>query len=439
MEILKKAGRFLSSMRFALILLGILILACVAGSCITQGQTWAWYAERYSERAAGAILALHLDDAFHSWWFMAITAFLCLNLIACNLVRLPALLKRWRRMKDPLFCVPESAKLSARLPALSDAAFRSMGFHEVKEGRTEDGRAMRYALRGRPGIFGAWICHLGILLLILGFGFGQMLKKEYTVYGVPGQTKEIGDTGLLLTIDSFTTDLHEDGSASQYTSGITIRRPADGSEAVGEARVNAPASLYGMRIYQNSTGWASDLEIQKDGTPLQSEILCAGDYAAVADKPELVIYMNAFYPDYVFDGSPSTASNELKNPAWLYSVYYQGSVIGMNTLMEGEPLTIDEYTVTFSNPRAYTLLQLKRDPLTPLAFAGALVTLLGLVLALYVQSAGMVAVTEEDGSVTVRGRSAKGGAIFEEQFEEMIRTEQNRLQEEEGQQDGIVS
>ena len=67
---LKKAWNFLSSMRFAVILLLVLIAACAAGSFVTQGQTLAWYTQTYSERTAALIMALHLDDVFHSLWFI---------------------------------------------------------------------------------------------------------------------------------------------------------------------------------------------------------------------------------------------------------------------------------------------------------------------------------------------------------------------------------
>ena len=94
MEKLKKVLKFISSMRFAIILLVIMAAACSVGSLVTQNQTYAWYAARYSERTAALIVALHLDDAFHSWYFILISAFLCLNLLLCNVIRLPSLIKR---------------------------------------------------------------------------------------------------------------------------------------------------------------------------------------------------------------------------------------------------------------------------------------------------------------------------------------------------------
>ena len=343
MSVLKRIWKFISSMRFAIILLVVLAVTCSIGSLVTQNQSYAWYASRYSERTAAMIVALHLDDAFHSWYFILITAFLCLNLTLCNIIRLPGLIKR-------------TGKASG--------------------------------LRERLGIWGAWVTHVGVLLLILGFSLGQMTHKEYAAYGVPGQTMAIGDTGLVMTIDDFRVDLRSDDTVEQYTSEITvydIARSSSGKSAT--VSVNNPADLFGMRFYQNSTGWAARVTIDKDGQPLQDSIVCAGDYIAVSDKQDLVIYFNAFYPDYVMISGygPATASGKLNNPGYLYSVYYQGRILGMNALMEGEVLTIDEYSVHFMEPQSYTLIQIKKDSYTPLAFAGGIIILLGLVLSLYVK------------------------------------------------------
>jgi len=425
---LKKAGRFLSSMQFAILLLLILIAACVLGSFISQGKTWDWYAQTYSERIAGAIIALHLDDVFHSIWFVVITAFLCVNLLFCNLLRLPALLKRWKRSgtKEGALGKPT---VSATVAEVKDAWFHDLGFQNIRsDGNEEDAGRVLWSTRNRAGIWGAWVCHLGILLVIVGFGMGQVVKQEYAVYGVPGQSKTIGDTGYILTIDDFRTELREDGSASQYTADLTVRRPSDGRDESGSASVNAPASLFGMKFYQNSTGWASAVHIAENGEPLQEEVLCAGDYVAVKDKPELVIYLNAFYPDYSqTEGMPVSVSQELNNPAWLYSVYYQGQMLGMNALMSGEELTIDEYTVTFSDPQTYTLLQVKRDPLTWLALLGGIVTMLGLFLALYVQPASMWAVRQSDGTWMLSAVSVKGGALFADRFREVVGDEASSI------------
>ena len=206
---MKKIGRFISSMPFAIILLVLLAAACAISSMISQGQAYEYYSAQYGERIAGLILALRLDDAFHSWWFIGLSAVLCLNLLCCNLIRLPALTKR-----VSAFVKPDGKTACADAEAAGDGdpyrLFTAMNLPKPKEG--ENG--MLFSAGNRIGFWGAWVCHLGILLLILGFALGQMTMKQYTVYALPGQTKEIGDSGLRVTVDDLLIQRDEGGAVS---------------------------------------------------------------------------------------------------------------------------------------------------------------------------------------------------------------------------------
>ncbi len=413
MSNVKKIWKFLSSMRFALILLVLLAGSCALASLVTQGQSYDWYAARYSGRVAAWILAFRLDDAFHSVWFVLLSGFLVLNLLFCNLLHFPALLRRSRETVPNPDAPPDARAEGVQDP---EAVFRALGLPRIRHATTADGRELRYAYRNRAGLWGAWVCHFGILLLIVAFSLGQATRQEYSVYGVPGQTRPVGDTGLLVTIDDFRVDLRDDNSVEQYTADITVTNP-DAVQQSASVSVNAPARLFGMTFYQNSTGWAANVRVTEDGEPLQETVLCAGEYVPVSGRPELVIYFNAFYPDYelIPGQGPRTRSAELNNPGYLYSVYYRGEILGMNILNDGEELTIDEYTVTFSEPRTFTLIQVKRDAFAWLALAGGLIMTLGLFLAFYVQPVTVWAAPGENGW-TVSGISRKGGALFREQF-----------------------
>ena len=411
-------------MKFAIILLVILAAACSVASLVTQGQSYSWYSRQYSERTAALILALHLDDAFHSWWFILITAFLCLNLLLCNVLRIPQLIRRTRAAG----AAPDASNAQASVSAVTEedpeTVFKRMAMPSPHRVALSDGEEMLFSSKNRVGLWGAWICHLGILLLIAGFSLGQMTQQQYTVYGLPGQSKPIGDTGLILTIDDFRIDLREDDTVEQYTADITVRdtRNASGKSESRSISVNNPASVFGMKFYQNSTGWAARMHVTELEEPLQDEVLCAGEYARIKDKQDLVIYLNAFYPDYVLipGSGPATLSGTVNNPAYLYSVYYQDQILGMNVLMGEEPLTIDDYTVTFSEPQSYTLIQIKKDSFTPLALLGGLITMIGLILAFYVQPARVWAVKKENNQWNVYGSNPKGGVLFQEKFKKTI-------------------
>ena len=94
----------------------------------------------------------------------------------------------------------------------------------------------------------------------------------------------------------------------------------------------------------------------------------------------------------------------------------------MNVLMGEEELTIDEYTVVFSEPQNYTLIQAKKDSFTWLAFLGGIVTMIGLALAFYIQPARVWAVQDDSDTWTVFGSCPKGGVLFKEKFEEAVKS-----------------
>lgn len=412
---MKKIGKFLSSMPFAITLLVLLAGACAMSSTVSQGQAYEYYAAQYGERTAGLIIALRMDDAFHSWWFIGLSAFLCLNLLCCNLIRLPALIRRIRAFADPGGTAALNGSAEARGTGDPGKVFSVLRLPKPAAGRTAEGKERFFAAGNRPGFWGAWVCHLGILLLILGFALGQMTMKQYTVYALPGQTKDMGDSGLSVTVEDLRITREENGSVQQYTSALTVTDPARNKTEGGFASVNAPADLFGYKFYQNSVGWGADVRVLKNGKELQKEALCAGEFFAVADKPELVISFPAFYPDYSGAKELTDPSASVKDPAYLYQVFYQGQILGMNALKAGEEVTIDEYTILFEHPRNYTLLAVKRDNFIWLVLLGGIVTLAGLVLAFWLQPRAVLAVREDTGW-HLYGQSRKGGVLFRDEF-----------------------
>ena len=112
----------------------------------------------------------------------------------------------------------------------------------------------------------------------------------------------------------------------------------------------------------------------------------------------------------------------LRNPAYLYSVYYGEEIVGMNALHDGEVIKIDDYEVRFADPRNYTVIQIKRDRFTPLALCGGLITLCGLFLAFYLQPKRLAAVPSPDGYIFF-GQSRKGGVLFSEDLFYAVRSQ----------------
>ena len=413
---MKKVVHTFFSMKFAIGILVVLIVVCVVGSVIPQGETMLWYAQTYSEQMAGAVMLFGLDDVFHSWWFVTLTIVLCSNLLGCNLVHFPSLYQRTRKLSDPAYLPEHPAEAVGSTAGEKEAEhlFESLRFHRVRSGLGPEGQKVSYALKNAAGLWGPWLTHLGMLIIILGFSLGQMTKSEEIVYGVPGQEKPFEEGHYTLRIDDFQTLLREDDTVEQYTAALSVTDNRTGEKRGGEASVNHPLSLFGYRLYQNSTGYAATLHVAKKGEEIQSTLLCAGEYAAVEELPDLVITLASFYPDYTTDasGKPMTASPRMENPAFLYRLYYRERVLGMNVLTGDEVITVEDYTFWFTDPQQYTLIQIKRDPFSWLAAAGGAVILLALFLAFYVRMEELWTVSSPDGRQMVYARSRKGGAEY---------------------------
>ena len=232
------------------------------------------------------------------------------------------------------------------------------------------------------------------------------------MYILPGQEKPLGETGIRVRADSFTAETREDGSAEQYTTELTLE-DREGNTGKATVRVNEPAEFRGYTFYQNSYGWGADLNVEKGGETLQTGSLCPGDFLEVKDKPELVLYLQDLYPAENTETGAADAS-------YLYRIYYQGQILGMNLLESGEVITVDDYTFSFGNPRYYTLLAVKRDPFSWLVLAGGIAVMAGLFLSLYVRPMSLMAEKTEEGGWRLYARSRRGGALFRDEFERAV-------------------
>ena len=377
----RKIFRTLCSMQFSLVLLGIIVIACVAGSIIPQDSTEAALSAMFGEGPTRLILLLELDRVFTCWWFVSLAVLLCLNLILCSTIRFPQVLRRYRqgfslekrqKSNDASFELPLQGVDAATV--MSKAGFRRL--------QSEDG--FTYAVKNKAGVWGSWLCHLGMLLVIVGFAGGGMLSTEYVVYGIPGSTQPIGDSGYTLTIDDFNVDLREDFTVEQYTAALTVTDPS-GAVHSGEASVNHPMNAFGMEFFQDSTGWANYVDITLSGELIGTDLLCAGEYTSPETMPGLVLLLNAFYPDLARtpDGGFYTATPLLNNPHSLYSLYYQNRMMTMDLTEMGTPIQVSDYAFTLYDPVQYTLIVVRSDPTAWLVGLAAIVMLLGILLAFY--------------------------------------------------------
>lgn len=409
---MKKILNKLFSMKVAIVILILLIIACVAGSVIVQGYSQNYYLNIYSEQIVHLIIAFGLNDVFHTWWFAVLTIFLCVSIIGCNLLRYKPIVNKMKSYKKENFIKNDLVLTTNYSPV---ELFAKTGFKKLdKQDKTI------YASKNLIGLWGAWLTHLGILIIIIGFAIGQTTTVKYTVYGCVNDTLPVEGTDLELTINSFDINLREDETVEQYISNITLTNTKTGVSQSGDTSVNHPSTLHGYKVYQNSTGWAARVCFWNGEDVLECTKLCAGEYMSVSSLPGLYILFNAFYPDYInVDGTPMSQSSKLNNPGYLYTVYYNDNLLGMNVLNQDyislEGPNGEDFRITFTEPEPYSLLQLKKDNSISIVLSGSLVLLAALYIAFYMPTMEMLA-EEKDGKWNIYIKSKKGNVLLKDQI-----------------------
>jgi cytochrome c biogenesis protein len=279
---LRGAFRFLARLDVAAVLIVVVLLLAMLGSCFPQvSPAVASDPERMARWEAGARAryggladALAAGGAF-GWFrspvFLVVLALLALVTLVCTLERWRGV---WRRARyHPVRCsdvalerAPHTASLNAPagvyLPevvrqVLEERGFRVRTTKVVTTNGTTNGITNETVngrvvyLRGdrnRLAPLATLVTHVAVVLLLLGAaltgGFGW--REEVTLG--PGETVEVGHgSGLALRNEGFAVERYLDGSVAGYEAGVAV--VAGGRDAArGSIRVNEPLHYRGIRL-----------------------------------------------------------------------------------------------------------------------------------------------------------------------------------------------
>lgn len=413
---MKNKLRFLYSMKLAIIILSILVAVCVLGSLIPQGKVDTYYFNAYGEQIGSIIKMLGIDDVFHCWWVIVLAAVLSLNLILCSIIRFPVILHQFKDgyTADRIHKI-QPFRIETKLKLQPELMKKLHFFH------TQSIEKGWYGVKGKSGIWGSWLCHLSLLMILGGYSIGQLMSVDTSVYGIAGQTKTVEGTpeSIQVAIEDFEIRLREDHTVEQYIATLTIENEAQ-EVITGTSQVNAPLDAFGYRFYQNSTGWANTLSVYYKEELIFEDVLCAGESYTLDDLP-LTFILAQFYPDFaIVDGQPVTLTPYLMNPTSIFALYYEGNLIDMNSVGMEQAIQVDDYVFVLHHPTQYTLIQVLYDPTMEFVLLGALVMLISLFLAFYVRCEECW-IVEENGKVVIYGYAQRGALLYEKSLRDKIK------------------
>ena len=265
---------FFSSVKLTITLLVLIVSLFIAATFLPVHDIAQTFADQLSPGAAQVILLLRLFDLYHSPPFYFLMTLLSLNLIICSINRFPTLWKKYKASPFPepvgsFDNLPQSliiteAKEISKIKLIVKSILKKQ-YRSGKETDTEKG-SIFYAERGRFSLFGIYIIHLSILVMIAGaiigsiFGFTADINiKEGETVNVANLTNgnEIHNLDFSVRCDKFIVEFYEDGTPKTYRSDLSFIKNGN-IEKQGSLLVNHPLTFDKFRFYQSSYGAAPE-------------------------------------------------------------------------------------------------------------------------------------------------------------------------------------
>ncbi|HQU93053.1 MAG TPA: cytochrome c biogenesis protein ResB [Pyrinomonadaceae bacterium] len=374
---LNRVVDFLSSVRFGVSLLIILVVLSIIGMVIIQQNVNGFdsYFASLTPAERTVYTALGLFDIYHSWYYNVLLLILSLNIILASIDRFPT---AWAYIGTPKikatkdWLLNQKVHSSFTISAENEAAgaeqikrvFESEKFKTVinesetteyvldEEGRKDFSNVLRrkqivvFGEAGKYNRIGAYIVHVALLTLFLGHFVALRTGFDADVRMIPGDEsdqiqmiqfnldkRERFNVQLPFSIE--TTDIQQklidpNGSIDvpntiDWRTQIKIKDPEYG-ETVADISLNKPFSYRGYRFFQASAitmGSARNIDVQltsqSDGSQTTLTIPRNGS-AKLGDGT--TVEFQEFLPDFVFgaEGKPDTRSGEYNNPVAVLGV-----------------------------------------------------------------------------------------------------------------------
>jgi cytochrome c biogenesis protein len=473
-------------MRTALILLLILAAAAVIGSLLPQVPNSPERVGRYLEDHGvwGTLLfRAGFFDVYGSWWFVLITTLLFVSLAACLFPRTRALARAIRQRPvhaRELDGFRHHAELRVDAEPDEVAAGAASYLRRKRFRVARDGHGIA-AEKGALREVGSLLFHWAFFLLLIGVIVGKGTGFTGRAVVTEGETwvdaranydgqirtgRYFGGrfTGIGLELVDFEDRYRRNGLPIDFVSRVRILDRDGRPAGTREIRVNHPADVDGLHVFQEGFGWAPVVTASVDGVSMWSSPIdmtrddaprgvpatampWRGAIKLTAVEPDVMITLELWsdyraFANFQLTGEPTPMLVRF-DPYIRYSVY-TGRIAdpalssidptGMRRVGRGDLRAagtervdvprVGELALAFPELRQYTVLLISRDVGIPVVLAAVILVLVGLIPALYVSRR----------KVWIRAEPAPGGALvkvggfalqrkdaFEDEFARIVR------------------
>lgn len=427
-NILDRVWNFFSSVKVAVYLILITLIASIFGTILPQVNTvsaidkaeyyaseYGWFGQLY--------YALGLADTFSTWWYKTLILMIAASLIICSLDRIIPLykaLKKQKPTKHESFLKRQKVVYVGDNPHAdwldqAEEAIRSRRYRVTREGDALLGEKNRFSR------WGPYINHVGLIILLAAL-LTRGIPGWYMDQGVSvreGEIVPIPGTSLYLENIRFTEvkeiGPHISGQELQFafeTEAVLYRCIEDCHNPLVEPKLeevkrhtikpNSPLEFEGYSFYQIDYLFqpmvrSMTLSLLKNEQEAGEITIDLSDPAEVYQVGDKTLELTAYYPDLAFvDGAPITHTRFPNNPAFMFDVSYEDGQMESYFLIpfkqfqtrykgpeDEEPLQFQIAGMDGSWYSSYLLVRVEKA--LPYILAGALIFLFGVVIGLYWQ------------------------------------------------------
>jgi cytochrome c biogenesis protein len=282
----RRAWRWLTSMRTALILLFLLAVAAIPGSLLPQRNLNVSKVQQYytqHPKLAPVLDRLWAFNVFASPWFSAIYLLLFISLVGCLVPRLRGHIVALIRVP------PEAPTRLDRLPAHADDLELTGDPAQTAERLRQLLRGRRFRVRVRPQAEGGYtisaekgylketgniLFHFSLLAILIGVAFGSMFGyhanrlvvagadqgfcntlQQYDDYGLGARVNPGSLEPFCLQLTSFQGQYLANGQPVAYNAAVRYSI-GTGADRATNIKVNAPLRLAKANVYLIGHGYA---------------------------------------------------------------------------------------------------------------------------------------------------------------------------------------
>jgi len=255
-----KIRKYLSSIQLFIITLTLLGTVSVIGIVVPQGWEHQQYLQKFGKGFAYFLIKTGWNHIFTSLWFiLPLVAFL-INLILCVYTRIISLIKIFRQ--EPPALVQEHSSIKklhcsdTTLENIQDKLEHSLTRNHYYFRKKEiEGTISFTAQKGRIGLAGSILLHLGLVVLITGGIIQNYWGDSSNAVLSKGKTVPIQKFDIQVRMHNFEMVTSEKGELLNYATALEILDNNGTILLSDTTKVNAPLKYRDFYFYQVHYGY----------------------------------------------------------------------------------------------------------------------------------------------------------------------------------------